>query len=91
MALFNARRRCKLIISTADAARPDNRRQEGKNMKAYYKGFIIEQDMTIDTEVYYIRREDGQKFTAWDGKSVSIDSIQDNFPNVIEYIAAITE
>ena len=80
-----------LFKDTADAARRNNRRQEGDNMKALYKGFIIEKDNTIDTDVYYIRREDGKMFEAPDGLKVTIDNIQGTFFEAVGYIDAITE
>ena len=60
-------------------------------MRAYYKDFIIEQDETIDTELYYIRREDGKRFfTSVFGMDVYIDSIEGIFFDAIHYVDAIT-
>lgn len=59
-------------------------------MRAYYHGFIIEQDETTTTELYYLRREDNSPFTAADGRKVSIDSMTGTFPQVISYIESIT-
>lgn len=60
-------------------------------MRAYYKNFIIEQDETIDTELYYIRREDGKKFfTPIFAIDVYIDSLQGSFFEAINYVDAIT-
>ena len=60
-------------------------------MKTFYKGFVIEKDETIETPLHYIRRQDGEKFRAYDGSMVCIESLQEKLPQVIEYIAAITE
>lgn len=54
-----------------------------------YHGFVIEHDKTIETEVYYIRRVDGEKWEAMDGTTRSIESLQDNLDNVKEYIDCI--
>ena len=61
-----------------------------KTMKAYYHGFIIEQDETTTTELYYLRREDNSSFTAADGRSATIDSMTGTLPQVISYIESIT-
>lgn len=56
-------------------------------MKAYYHGYIIEKDEMIDTEFYYIYKQDGSSFTGLDGIERSIDGIAATFPEVIEIIA----
>lgn len=56
-------------------------------MKAYYHGYVIEQCEAIDTEFYYIYREDGSKFTGFDGIERSIDGIAAPLFKVIEIIA----
>lgn len=60
-------------------------------MKSIYKDFTIERDETIETEVYYIRRVDGGKWTGNDGRILTIESLQDSLENVKEYIDSVTE
>jgi hypothetical protein len=55
-------------------------------MKAYYHGYIIERDEMIDTEFYYIYKQDGSKFTGLDGIERSIDGIAATFTEVIKII-----
>ena len=57
-----------------------------KNTMTLYKGFIIERDETIDTELYYIRREDGTKFGS---PAASVDSIAGSLDIVKEHINTI--
>ena len=59
-----------------------------KNTMTLYKGFIIERDETIDTELYYIRREDGTKFGS---PAASVDSIAGSLDTVKEHIDRITK
>lgn len=57
-------------------------------MKAYYKGFIIEKDQTIETELYYITRLDGEKWLD-NGTAVSIQSITGSINDALNYISSI--
>ena len=57
-------------------------------MKAYYKGFIIEKDQTIETELYYITRRDGGKWLD-NGTAVSIQSITGSINDALNYISSI--
>jgi len=62
-------------------------------MKTLYRGFIIEQDNTIDTELYYVRRADGGKWSvcALDHPVVSIESISGTLEDVKAYINSIED
>lgn len=55
-------------------------------MKAYYHGFIIEKCEIIETEFYYIYKQDGSNFTGFDGIKRSIDGIAAPFSKVIQII-----
>lgn len=57
-----------------------------KNTMTLYKGFIIERDETIDTELYYIRREDGTKFGH---PAASVDSVAGSLDDVKAHINTI--
>lgn len=60
---------------------------------SFYRGFIIERDETIDTEMYYIRRENGGKWSvnALEHPTVSIESIQGTIKDVKAYINSIED
>lgn len=62
-------------------------------MKAYYHGFVIEKDQTIDTELYYVRRMNGGKWAvnALETPVVSIESIQGSLNDVCNYINSIED
>ena len=55
-------------------------------MKAYYHGYIIEKDETINTEFYYIHKQDGSSFTGFDGIERSIDGIAATLTEVIKIL-----
>jgi hypothetical protein len=55
-------------------------------MKAYYHGWIIEKDEMIDTEFYYIYKQDGSKFTGLDGIERSIEGIAGTFIDAFKSI-----
>ena len=57
-----------------------------------YRGFVIEKDETIETELYYIRRQDGGKWSV-DAESpeVSVESIQGTLEDAKAYVNSIED
>lgn len=45
-------------------------------MFKYYKGFVIEKDKTLDSDICYFKRINGDKFISEDGIERSVDSAE---------------
>lgn len=62
-------------------------------IRTAYRGFIIEKDLTLDTDIYYIRRADGGKWSvcALDHPTVSIESIEGTIEDAKAYINSIED
>jgi len=55
--------------------------------KLSYRIFTIEKDETLDSNIYYITRDNGSKFRDPDGIERTIDSIPaESFEEVTKYI-----